>query len=72
MAMILVDYPPQEVLARVRALLKTRGREPREWPVPIRRSDLEALLLAANIPLDERDRGFCSGESYRPDDGVRL
>jgi hypothetical protein len=55
--MIMVDYPPQDVLERVRSLLVTHGREPYEWPVPIRRSDLEAILRAANIPLDDRAKG---------------
>ncbi len=65
--MILTDYPAPEVLIRVRALLKTDGREPDSWPVPVRRDDLRALLRTVGVPFDDRDLGFCSGESYRPD-----
>ena len=36
----------QELIARMELLLQTQGREPREWPVPIHRDDLEELLDA--------------------------
>ena len=69
--MIIVDYPAPEVLARIRKALKRPARQPADWPISLRPDDVEALLRAIGAPLDERDQGFCSGESYRPD-GVRL
>jgi hypothetical protein len=41
------------LIERCCKLLETKGREPREWPVPISRDDLEELLHAYCVAYEE-------------------